>query len=85
MLEEKSIDHAILVDVHFFKQPNEPGGSQISEDFPRFYASIKKALKPDGTLVILEHKETYASSRQVTQEQIISQLEPIGFQLGTIR
>ena len=81
LLPENSIDHAILVDVHFFRQPNEPNGSQISEDLPRFYTSIQKALRPNGTLVILEHKETYASSRQVTQEQMVEQLKPIGFVL----
>ena len=79
--QKNSIDHAILVDVHFFRQPNEPNGSQISEDLPRFYTSIQKALRPNGTLVILEHKETYASSRQVTQEQMVEQLKPIGFVL----
>lgn len=81
LLPESSIDHAMLVDVHFFKQPNEPYGSQISEDFPRFYQSIKDALKPGGTLIILEHKESYASSRHVTQAQIEEQLKPIGFQI----
>jgi predicted methyltransferase len=81
LLPESSIDHAMLVDVHFFKQPNEPAGSQISEDFPRFYQSIKEALKPGGTLIILEHKESYASSRHVTQAQIEEQLKPIGFQI----
>ncbi|MGC6510424.1 MAG: methyltransferase domain-containing protein [Myxococcota bacterium] len=81
LLPENSIDHALLVDVHFFRHPTEPAGSQVSEDLPRFYRSIKKALKPNGTLVILEHKENYASSRQVTQDQIVEQLKPIGFEL----
>lgn len=81
LLPENSVDHAILVDVHFFKHPGEPQGSQIYEDFPRFYQSIYKSLKADGTLIVLEHKETYASSRQVTQAQIEQQLEPIGFRI----
>ena len=78
-LKPRSVDLAFLVNVHFFKHPKEPEGSQVSVDFPRFYASILKGLRPGGRMVIIEPDKDAGAGRHVSAEEITRQLSGVGF------
>ncbi len=80
-LKPKSIDLALLVNVHFLKQPNEPEDSQVSEDFPGFYKSVHRALRPKGRMAMVEPDKDTKSSRHVSTTQIAKQMEEVGFKL----
>ena len=81
LLKPNSIDLALLVNVHFLKQPNEPEDSQVSEDFPGFYRSIHKALRPGGRMAMVEPDKDTKSSRHVSTAEIAKQMEGVGFKL----
>lgn len=78
-LKPRSVDLALLVNVHFFKQPNEPEGSQVSVDFPRFYGSVLRALKPGGRMVIIEPDKDAGAGRHISAREIERQLAQVGF------
>ena len=80
-LKARSVDVAFLVNVHFFKHPKEPEGSQVAVDFPRFYASILKALRPGGRMVIIEPDKDAGAGRHVSAAEITKQLSQVGFKL----
>ena len=84
LLPERSIDLALLVNVHFFAYPGGPPmKDQGLTDVVRFYRSIHRALEPGGRMVILEHKADFERKPQasITAEQITEQLAPAGFVL----
>ena len=80
-LKPGSIDLALLVNVHFLKQPNEPEDSQVSEDFPGFYRSIHRALRPGGRMAMVEPDKDTKSSRHVSTTDIARQMGEVGFRL----
>ena len=81
LLKPGSIDLALLVNVHFLKQPNEPEDSQVSEDFPSFYKSIHRALRPGGRMAMVEPDKDTKSSRHVDTAEIARQMGQVGFRL----
>ena len=80
-LKPRSVDLAFLVNVHFFKHPKEPEGSQVAVDFPRYYKSIHQALRPGGKMVIIEPDKDAGAGRHVSVKEISRQLETVGFRL----
>ena len=80
-LKPNSIDLALLVNVHFLKQPNEPEDSQVSEDFPGFYKSVHRALRPGGRMAMIEPDKDTKSSRHVNTVDIARQMGGVGFKL----
>ncbi len=80
-LKPRSVDVAFLVNVHFFKHPKEPEGSQVAVDFPRFYGSILRALRPGGRMVIIEPDKDAGAGRHVSVAEITKQLNTVGFKL----
>ncbi len=80
-LKPNSIDLALLVNVHFLKQPNEPEDSQVSEDFPGFYKSVHRALRPGGRMAMVEPDKDTKSSRHVSTDDIARQMGEVGFKL----
>lgn len=80
-LKPRSVDLAFLVNVHFFKHPKEPAGSQVAVDFPKFYASILKGLRPGGRMVIIEPDKDAGAGRHVSAQEIAGQLAEVGFKL----
>jgi len=82
MLPENSIDHAMLVNVHFLLRPDEMNrsySSQVLEDFPDFYGSIHKALRKDGQMIFVESSKEEHVSRGVDAKQISTQLQSVNF------
>lgn len=80
-LAARSVDLAFLVNVHFFKHPKEPEGSQVAVDFPRFYRSVLKGLRPGGRMVIIEPDKDAGAGRHVSEKEIARQLDEVGFKL----
>ena len=82
-LAEDSVDHVLMVNVHFLLTPREIGGQQspIAQDFPDFYGSIHHALRPDGHLVFLEERIDSGISRGIDADGITEQLGTVGFAL----
>ncbi len=82
MLPENSVDHVMLVNVHFLLRPEEMSRShfsQVMEDFPDFYGSIYKALRKDGQLIFIESAKEEHVSRGVDAGQISTQLKSAKF------
>jgi SAM-dependent methyltransferase len=74
-LPENTVDVALLVDVyHELQYPEE------------MMAKIRKSLKPDGRLVLVEYrgedpKVPIKPEHKMTATQVLSELEPMGFRI----
>jgi predicted methyltransferase len=82
MLTANSVDHVMLVNVHFFLRPDEMKSehmSQVKEDFPDFYGSINKALRKNGQLILVESSKQENVGRGVDADQISAQLKGVQF------
>jgi len=84
-LSPNTVDHVLMVDVHFLKttaeMSSEDSSSQVVTDFPLFYRSIHQALRPGGQLIFLEARKEAGNGRNVDAEQIIQQLSAVGFEI----
>jgi len=82
MMPEDSVDHAMLVNVHFLMNADEMKSndmSQVKEDFPDFYGSIHKALRSDGQMIFIESSKEEDVGRRVDAAQITEQLQGVQF------
>jgi len=82
LLDPSSVDMAFLADVHFFHDPSEKISTALLRDFVGFYASVHRAIRPGGKLVLIESTKEAGNGRNVVQADIASQLAPFGFELA---